>query len=359
MQLVYHAYMNATGYSIAAQDYILAMKELRPDLNVKLHYMNLATHTGISPNRHQYFTAMNKEENSLPQVAVYHCIPQRYRRPRGPKKFFGVTLFETMTPPSGWIKMMNEMDEIITASQFNARVFKQHGLTIPVQVIPHAFDKKLFHKDVVPHGRYRQFTFMSIGTWKKRKNWEQLIKAFYDGFERKDNVCLLIKTDKIKELEQMVLTIKRTCEWRSKETAPIYAEQKNNCHFEEIPALMKKCDVYVSPSLGEGFGLPGLHAMALGIPVITTKYGGVTEYAKPETCTFIEPKEYKTLPTMDGIPQFNNCIWPVLRITDVRDAMRSVYDNYPQEKAMVAYQFVHENFNYDVIGQKFLEALQI
>jgi glycosyltransferase involved in cell wall biosynthesis len=122
---------------------------------------------------------------------------------------------------------------------------------------------------------------------------------------------------------------------------------------------MQKCDVYVSASLGEGFGLPGLHAMALGIPVVITKYAGVTEYAKPETCTFIEPRGYRTHPNMDGIPQFNNCIWPELRIGDIRDSMRKVFEEYPKEKAMTAYKYVHENFNYDVIGRKFLEALEI
>jgi glycosyltransferase involved in cell wall biosynthesis len=359
MQLVYHAYMNATGYSVAAQDYILAIKQTKPDLSVKLHYMNLATKTGISPNRQQLFNAMTKTPEEHPQVAVYHSIPQRYRRPRGPKKFVGLCMFETMNPPAGWIKMMNEMDAIITGSQFNARIFRQHGLTKPLHVVPHAFDKNLFNREVVANGRYRQFTFMSIGTWKKRKNWESLIKAFYDGFERRDNVCLLIKTDKPRELENAVQRIKRTCEWRSKETAPIYAEQKTNCQFEEIPSIMQKCDVYVSASLGEGFGLPGLHAMALGIPVVITKYAGVTEYAKPETCTFIEPRGYRTHPNMDGIPQFNNCIWPELRIGDIRDSMRKVFEEYPKEKAMTAYKYVHENFNYDVIGRKFLEALEI
>jgi len=255
--------------------------------------------------------------------------------------------------------MMNEMDGIITGSQFNARIFKEHGLKVPIHVVPHAFDKKIFNQNVVANGRYRQFTFMSIGTWKQRKNWEGLIKAFYDGFERKDNVCLVIKTDKPRELENAVQRIKRNCEWRGKDTSPIYAEQKSNCSFEEIPALMKKCDVYISTTLGEGFGLPGLHAMALGIPVVITKYSGVTEYAKENTCTFIEPKGYRTYPTMDGIPQFNNCIWPEIRIRDIRDAMRQVYSKYPKEKAIAAYKFVHDNFNYDIIGHKFLEALGI
>lgn len=360
MQILYHLYLNSTGYSVASQDYILAMKNADPSVDIKVNYLNAATAVGVSPNRQQLFAAMKQKPDASPQIAVYHSIPHRYRRPRGPTKYIGICLFETMNPPPGWITMMSEMDSIITASQFNKRIFETNGLSKPVHVVPHGFDPALFHKDVKPLGRYRPFTFLAIGTWKNRKNWEMLIKSFYDAFEAKDDVCLYVKTDKPKDFEIMVQRVKRTTEWKFKDTAPIYCEHKNHQHFEDIPSLMKKGDVYISVSLGEGFGLPGLHAMALGIPVITTRYGGVLEYAKPEFCTYVDPYQYKTYPVMDGIPQFNNCIWPVIRISEIRDKMRYVKDNYKKEiaqKATDAYNFVHKKFSYSVVGADFLKAL--
>lgn len=356
-QILYHAYINATGYSIAAQDYILAMKHVDPALQIKLRYVNAAIKIGVSPNRQQLFAAMQKLKDEEHQVSVYHTIPHLYKRVPTAQKHVGVCLFETINPPKSWVNMMNQMDAIITASDFNKNIFATNGVAKPINVVPHAFDPRLFHKDVQAIGRYRQFTFLAMGTWKTRKNWDVLIKAFYDGFERKDNVCLLIKTDKPKELAAEVVRIKRTGSWRSKETGPIYTEEKTNCSFEDIPAFMKKGDVYICASLGEGFGLPGLHAMALGIPVITTKFGGALQYAKPETCTYIEPKSYKTYPTMDRIPQFANCIWPVIQMEDVRDVMRQVYENIPRDKVAFAYDYVQKNFNYDVIGRRFIEAL--
>ena len=357
MQIYYSAYINATGYSISAQDYILALKQADPRIDIKLKYVNAAIKTGISPNRQQLFAAMSKTQDIQPQVSVFHTIPHLYKRLTTAQKNVGICVFETMNPPKTWINMMNQMDAIITASEFNRRIFEANGASRPVYVVPHTFDPQLFHKDVQPLGRYRPFTFLAMGTWKMRKNWATLIKAFYDGFERKDNVCLLIKTDKPKELTTEVIHIKRTCEWRGKDTCPIYADEKMNCIFEDIPSFMKKADVYICASLGEGFGLPGLHAMALNIPVITTKFGGVLEYAKPETCTYIEPKSYKMYPTMDRIPQFANCIWPVIQIGDIRDAMRQVYEHTPHDKMINAYEHVHKNFNYNVIGKRFLEAI--
>jgi glycosyltransferase involved in cell wall biosynthesis len=50
------------------------------------------------------------------------------------------------------------------------------------------------------------------------------------------------------------------------------------------------CDVFVFPSLAEGFGLPALEAMACGCAVVTTDCGGVSTFADPdENCLMVPP----------------------------------------------------------------------
>jgi glycosyltransferase involved in cell wall biosynthesis len=361
MQLNYFGYFNSTGYSTSAQDYILAMMRVHPDVDIRTHYVNRRIGLGVSKNRNQIFTALNKKEASDPSVNLYHCIPPRYRRPPDKSKHFGFCVFETINPPKEWIPQMNNMDEIITASQFNKSIFENQGVTQPIHVVPHCFDEKMFNKDTKPPGRYSKFTFISIGAWKTRKNWEILIKAWYHAFELRNNVCLLIKTDKPDELKALVKHIKSTSEWRSKSTCPIYCEDEPVCDFEDIPKILRKGDIYISASLGEGFGLPGLHAMALGIPVVTTRFGGVLEYAKPDLCTYLEPHKYRNIPNMDNIPQLNNCVWPYLTISEISNKMRQVMHEVKdrEEKAEKAYQYVHEKFTYQTIGNKLLETLEL
>ncbi len=356
MQLSYHLYLNTSGYSVCAQDYVLAVSRTNPEFNIKVNYLT-AVEKGISKNRMQFLHSLKMKKNIKPQTSFYHCQPMLYGKPEFASRHIGFAIFETINPPKNWIKKMNGMDKLITASAFNKGIFETAGTTKPISVVPHCFDNQLFNKDVKPVGRYAKTTFLSIGQWRNRKNWEMLIKAFYDAFEKKNNVCLLIKTNKPTALQTMVNQIKHTCEWRSKDTAPIYSEDSHNCDFEDIPKIMAKGDIYISTSLGEGFGLPGLHAMALGLPVITVRFGGSLEYALPNLCTYIEPKKYKTYNIMDGIPQFNGCIWPVLRIGDVRNAMRKVYDDYPTQSRNDAYEYVHKNFTYEAIGPKFVEAV--
>jgi len=357
MQLRYLCYVNQTGYSVAAQEYIKAILTADPDFDIQVTSVNdEKTQTGISTDRRVWLNKMMRQKPRNPHVFLQHVVPTIYKRSDA-AKHVGMALFETINVPEKWIENMNHLDTIITASEFNKNIFQQHGVKTPIHVIPHCFDPEMFNRKVEPDGRFDKFTFLSIGTWKDRKNWECLIKAFYDAFQSKDNVCLLIKTDKPQDLQDMVLRIKRTCEWRGKDTAPIFSEDRKCCQFEDIPSIMKKGDIYVCPSLGEGFGYPGLHAMALGIPLITTRFGGCLQYARPDFCNYVEPSGYQTVYRMDGIPQFKNCIWPVIKISTLRDALRQAFEKPDYEKAEAAYNFVHRDFTYEAIGSQLIEVI--
>ncbi len=348
MDINYRLFFNSTGYSIAAQEYVLAIKKMNPDLNVSVTFFN-SSFKGVSEQRRKIFTSIAKKEDTFPTIS--QSVPQRYKN-----NSIGFCIFETISIPKSWIDIMNSMKAIVTASKFNEGIFKSNGLSVPVHVIPHCFDSEMFNETVKPKGRYGLFTFLSIGTWKQRKNWHNLVKGFYDAFSIKDKVCLLIKTDKPKALSQAILNIKNNTQWRSKNTAPIYIED-DLCEFETIPSIMKKADVYVCPSRGEGFGLPGLHAMALKIPLITTKYGGVLEYAKADNSIFLEPCRYEKVDNMDGIPQFKNSIWPVISHEEIRDRMLESYRSYPAQKIDNAYDYVHKNMSYERIGKQYMEAI--
>jgi glycosyltransferase involved in cell wall biosynthesis len=65
---------------------------------------------------------------------------------------------------------------------------------------------------------------------------------------------------------------------------------------EDIPRVYSSASVFVSSSWYEGFGLPGLEAMACGVPVVTTDSGGVREYAiNEETALVVPPRDPRAL----------------------------------------------------------------
>lgn len=64
----------------------------------------------------------------------------------------------------------------------------------------------------------------------------------------------------------------------------------------QLASLYAKCDVFVSASWFEGFGLPPLEAMACGAPVVLTDSHGIREYAvHEENCLIVPPKDPSAL----------------------------------------------------------------
>jgi glycosyltransferase involved in cell wall biosynthesis len=64
----------------------------------------------------------------------------------------------------------------------------------------------------------------------------------------------------------------------------------------ELAQLYAACDLFVSASWREGFGLPPLEAMACGAPVVVTDSGGVREYARhDENCLVTPPRNPQAL----------------------------------------------------------------
>jgi len=57
---------------------------------------------------------------------------------------------------------------------------------------------------------------------------------------------------------------------------------------EDVPAFMKSFDAVVSTHRSEGFGLTPFYAMALGVPVVATDYGGVTDFCCDDTAWLVD-----------------------------------------------------------------------
>ncbi len=66
--------------------------------------------------------------------------------------------------------------------------------------------------------------------------------------------------------------------------------------LDSIKEIYNSSEIFVCSSLKEGFGLPGLEAMACGCPVVTTDTGGCNEYAIDQVNAFIvTPKDSQFL----------------------------------------------------------------
>lgn len=120
-----------------------------------------------------------------------------------------------------------------------------------------------------------------VGTLQPRKNIERLIEAF-SKLDRSD-IDLVIVGKKGWMLEDIL-------------NAPKKFGVSENVRFlhgvtdEDLPSFYKNAEMFVLPSLYEGFGLPVIEAMKYGCPVITSNVSSLPE-AGGEAALYVDPKD--------------------------------------------------------------------
>lgn len=348
---------NTTGYAQAARDYVMALKD---EYDLRVHALD--HHPDESLLTRPSFEAITQmrykpfDENA---IQVFHCIPDMQRRRQCVKnlckKRVGFATFETYDPPEHWANIYNKNDAVIAPSKFCKEVFEKSGVESPIFYMPHVVNTEMYHPDVeksMPDEN--RFTFLYIAAFRERKNYYELIKAWRNFYSEREDVRLLIKTDHGDLLRHLIV---KACHGRVPENIFIL---DHSIHEKEMPMLIKSADCLIHPSMGEGFGLPPLFAMAMKVPVAVAGHSGLLDYANEDNATIIKtgsmftPKE-----TMDKYPQFRKCKWPKVDYLKIYEAMHTILKNTEniKSKAQVAYEDVTHNYNYESARRNFREIV--
>jgi len=108
-----------------------------------------------------------------------------------------------------------------------------------------------------------------VGNAYPHKNLERLLTAF-KVISADENICLVL-VGKIDYFYQRLQKLAKNLDLTEK---VIFAGQVNDV---DLSVLYQNALAYVFPSLMEGFGLPGLEAMAHNCPVVSSKAGALPE----------------------------------------------------------------------------------
>jgi len=128
---------------------------------------------------------------------------------------------------------------------------------------------------------------LSVGSLEPGKNRAALLKA-YAGLRKRG-------------LEQKLVVVGQRA-WKYEDDLALAEELgiKGDVLFtgyvppEEMPALYNAADLFVFPSLYEGFGLPVIEAMACGVPVVASNLSAIPEVAG-EAALLVDPRDIDQL----------------------------------------------------------------
>lgn len=165
---------------------------------------------------------------------------------------------------------------VVTISEYSKqRIVAHYGIDpAKISVIHFGIDAKKFQKAgqeerqawrlklQIPDSA---FVILYVGSEQRRKNLPTLVKALSE----------LRKS--IPEIVFLKVGRPQSTEGRNKFQADLVRTRLSECTKiieyvpdEELPKLYGLADLFAFPSVGEGFGVPLLEAMACGIPIVTT-----------------------------------------------------------------------------------------
>ena len=190
-----------------------------------------------------------------------------------------------------------------------------------VRVIPHGVDlDKFYPKDK----KEDVFTFIAnkgLRNLEDRGGIQYLLQAFNEEFTKDDKVRLLIKINPVYGIPNMD-DIMKQLEIDPKNCPDIKVTADNIPH-EKLIDLYSEGDVFVSPTRAEAFNLPCLEAMACGLPVITTNFGGQTDYVTQENGWLVGGD----LTEIKHELQYEGIAWITPDIKGLQEALRYVFKN--------------------------------
>ncbi len=108
-------------------------------------------------------------------------------------------------------------------------------------------------------------------------------KAQYKGSKYAIETLRILK-EKYKDL-----VVYAVCNEKNVESIPDFCNIKYNLNARQVVNFNNKARVFMCSSIEEGFGLPGLEAMACGCALVTTDYRGGAEYAVNEKNALVSP----------------------------------------------------------------------
>lgn len=211
---------------------------------------------------------------------------EHFVRSRGPSFFegrynIGFWNWELEEFPAEWRGAFEPLDEVWTPSTFSQQSIAASA-PIPVLRMPYPISEPILERDRFDRGRFglpkSDFLFLfafDFHSFMERKNPIAVVRAFTRAFPNGSGVGLVLKTTHAKDAPEGERELAGLCAGR-RDVHRIDAVLSR----EEMHGLTATCDAYVSLHRSEGFGLPLAEAMALGKPVIATRYSSNTDFMR-------------------------------------------------------------------------------
>ncbi|HEX6458945.1 MAG TPA: glycosyltransferase [Thermoleophilaceae bacterium] len=214
--------------------------------------------------------------------------------------------WEYGSPPKEWVSEVHaRADRVWVPSAYVRDGYVEAGMPPGViDVVPNGVDLERFS----PRGPAFNLpseagcTFLFVGGSIWRKGVDILLEAWAEAFGPGDDVQLVIKDFGTTSHYRNQTHGPAVVEYAERDDVARIVYMDEDMSLDELAALYRACDVFVTPYRGEGFCLPALEAMACGLPVIHTGIGPTNEFV-PEDGGWPIPAKRASLKPGTRLPE--------------------------------------------------------
>jgi glycosyltransferase involved in cell wall biosynthesis len=230
------------------------------------------------------------------EVSLFICPPGKIKFGRQVRSA-AITMHELDHLPEDkrdWATVLNQLDLVLTPTNWNREVWMRAGVTAPIEVVPLGIDPALYF----PATGLR-CTFLcvheNLGGETSREDWRQTLRAYLGAFTREDDVRLVIKTwkwkpEKFRAAHAAVLDELGVQPDRAADIEVL----DRILPPEEMRALYQGSWLFIKNANREGWSIPCTEAIACGTPVLATAIEPLLSHL-PEDTSWLDPGDVQEL----------------------------------------------------------------
>jgi len=295
MKLAYiSVHRDGTGYANQAIHNMLAIEAGGIDVVARAIRLSQSQNLKLA----ERVSHLESNDTDNVDAVVQHVLPHMFEYKSGVKNI-GLICWETTNfRRSSWPYSCRMMDEMWVPNIQTATAIKNSDVDVPVKILPCACDVKRFDELPKPLNLPQlkdKCVFYTVGEMNRRKNVVGILRAFYSAFSSRDDVALVIKANiPGKTPDEVISTLQTTID-EVKKSLHIYVNHPyyppvvciaNFLPEEKLDQLHASCDVFVSASHGESWGIPAHDALGFGNPAILSNWGSYPELTYGQATRF-------------------------------------------------------------------------
>lgn len=295
-------------------------------------------------------------------------------------KKIAYTMMESSSLHKDYCEKLNLMDELWVPSNFGKQLMQKSNIHPPIYVMPLGVDVDRYKPNcgIMNFGdAMRNFKFLCVFKYSRRKGVDILLRAFMEEFDGKEDASLLLVTsplntqagtqgtqtflDDFNDIKQAVK--------KKEEDLPHIALYTKSINEKNMPKIYNSCNAFCLISYGEGFSLTPMEAASCGLPIIASNVTAHTDFLNNDNSFLVEPDGFlnaKMGGNLSNIAKlchfYDGQLFPDFGgtgIAQTRRHMRFVFENYKEAKikAEKLRNLVINNYTWDMAVDKVYNRL--